>query len=167
MTSMQSKTDVREDGDRELVMTREFDAPRDLVFACYTDCEHLMQWWGPREWPLKHCTIDLRVGGKWHYCMVGPAGEEAWAIATYREITPTSRLVYMDYFSDAEGSEIPPETLTTIEFEDLRDGRTRMKTRATFASPEARAEVLAMGMVEGMNETLDRLDEHLAMAKRG
>jgi uncharacterized protein YndB with AHSA1/START domain len=162
MTSMEQKTNVREQGDRELIITREFDAPRELVFKAYTERDHLMKWFGPREWPLKHCTVDLRVGGKWHYMMGGPAGEEAWGLGIYREITPSSRLVYSDFFSDEKGTENPPGSVTAINFEDLGNGRTRLNTLATFASKEARAETLAMGMVEGMAETLDRLDEHLA-----
>ena len=157
-TSPAMKTVVREEGECDLLITREFAAEPALVFACYTERDHLMNWWGPREWPLKYCTIDLRVGGKWHYCMAGPQGQEAWSIATYREISPVTRLVYADFFSDAQGTETPPESLTALDFVDLGNGRTRLDGRATFASAEARAQVLAMGMVEGMNETLDRLD---------
>ena len=157
-----NKTSVTLEGDCDMLMTRTFEAPRELVFKAYTEPERLMQWWGPREWPLAVCKVDLRPGGIWHYCMKGPGGEEAWARADYKEIDPPKRLVYADAFSDADANVIPPESLTTIEFEDLGGGRTRINSRTTFASAEQRTEVMGMGMVEGMTESLDRLDEHLA-----
>ncbi len=162
MNSTERRTDVRTEGDRVLRVTRVFDAPRELVFKAWTDRDALMNWWGPREWPLAHCTLDLRVGGRWHYCMKGPNGEEAWGLGVYTEITPVSRLAYVDTFSDAEGSANPPETLMTVELEDLGDGRTRMNSTAEFASEAQRKQVMEMGMVEGLTESLDRLDEHLA-----
>jgi len=120
-----------------------------------------MQWWGPREWPTQKCTVDLRVGGVWHYCMVGPDGTEAWGIATYQEIAAPERLAFEDAFSDADGAVVPPKSTVIIELEDL-GGRTRQVGRSIFASAEERDQVLAMGMVEGMSETLDRLEELLA-----
>ena len=158
------KTNVTLDGDRDMVMTRTFDAPRELVFRAYTEPDRLMQWWGPREWPLAVCKVDLRPGGIWHYCMKGPAGEEAWGRADYKEIEPPKRLVFADAFSDPDANRIPPESQVTIEFEDM-GGKTRINSRTTFASAEQRAEVMGMGLIEGMTETLDRLDEHLAAAQ--
>ena len=72
--------------DRELLIERSFDAPRDLVWSAFTEPERLAHWWGPAGWTLPHCTLDLRVGGRWHYCMRGPGGEESWGLATYEEI---------------------------------------------------------------------------------
>lgn len=143
---------------------RIFNAPRDRVFAAYTQPEHITQWWAPRPWHLSHCTVDLRPGGVWRYCMAGPAGEEAWGMATYREIVAPERLVYEDSFTDADGNVNPalPVSVTTVTFEDLGDGRTRMSAIAVFATPEALQTVIDMGMEEGMNMCLDQLAELLA-----
>jgi len=162
MTTTTPATTVTLEGDRDLLVTREFNAPQALVFRAWTTQEGLMQWWGPREWPLAHCTLDLRVGGRWHYCMRGPNGEEAWGLGVYTEVTPTSRVAYVDTFSDAEGASRPPESLVTIDLDDLGNGRTRMRGRATFRSRADRDQALQMGMAEGLTESLDRLGEHLA-----
>jgi uncharacterized protein YndB with AHSA1/START domain len=147
--------------DRELAMERTFDAPRELVFEAWTDADHLKQWWGPRTYPASYCSVDLRVGGAWHYCLRGPEGQEAWGKAMYVEITPPERLVFDDSFSDRDGNIVPPTTRMTLTFED-RDGKTLMRGRSLYASPEDLQKVLEMGVEQGMNETLDRLDEHLA-----
>jgi uncharacterized protein YndB with AHSA1/START domain len=155
------KTNVRMEGDREIVVEREFDAPRELVFKAWTDADAIKGWWGPRTYPTTYCTLDLRVGGAWHYMMLGPNGEEAWGKGIYTEITPPERLAYRDYFSNAAGDLNPPEMLMTIEFRDV-GGKTLIHSTGRFESAEHRQQVLDMGMLEGMTETLDRLDEYLA-----
>jgi len=149
--------------DRELVMERVFNAPRELVFRAWTEPKHLAHWWGPKGWTLPVCKLDLRPGGVWHYCMRGPEGEESWGKATYREIVRPERLVYVDAFSDAEGNVNPalPEMVITVEFFE-HEGKTKVVSRTLFDTAEARDAVLAMGAVEGMNETLDRLEAYLA-----
>lgn len=156
----EATTDVSE---RELVMERVFNAPRELVFKAWTEPEHLAHWWGPKGWTLPVCTVDLRPGGEWHYCMRGPEGEESWGKATYREIVPPERLVYVDTFSDAEGNVNPalPQMVIAVEFFE-HEGKTKVVSRSLFATVEERDTVLAMGAVEGMNETLDRLEAYLA-----
>jgi uncharacterized protein YndB with AHSA1/START domain len=148
-------------GDRGIVMTRMFSAPRRLVFKAYSDCDHLNQWWGPRLWPLSYCDLDFRPGGTWHYCMRGPNGEEAWGKAIYREIVEPESLVYADAFSDAEGSTVPPESVVWVTFGD-EGKKTRLTVRTEFATAEDRETVLKMGAEEGIAETLDRLEELLA-----
>lgn len=149
--------------ERELVFTRQFDAPRELVFAAYSSCEHLRNWWGPRTWPMVDCTLDFRVGGIWHYCMRGPnEGDESWGRAVYEVIVEPERIVYNDAFSDSEGNinrELP-RTRATLEF-NPRDGKTVLTGRAEYPSAAELKQVLEMGMVEGMSETMDRLEEHL------
>ena len=147
-------------GDRELVFTRVFDAPRHLVFQAWTDPEHLKHWWGPKGCTLPVCNIDLRPGGVWHYCFVMPDGQESWGRAVYREIVPAERLVYADTFSDAEGNVLSPEMLVTVTFEE-QAGRTTVTIHTLFESPEERERIIGVGVIEGMNETLDRLEEHL------
>lgn len=150
-------------GDRELIVRRVFDAPRELVFKAWTEEEGLMRWWGPPTWPLKYCKVDLRPGGTWLYCMGGPNGEESWGKGVYKEILPPSRLVYADYFSNAEGAELSPPMVVAIDFID-QGGKTLMDSVTTWESPEDRAKVLEMGMIEGMSESMDRLDGVLTAA---
>jgi uncharacterized protein YndB with AHSA1/START domain len=154
---------------QELILERVFDAPRELVFQAFSEAEHLKQWWGPRGWTLTVCDIDFRPGGVWHYCMKCMDenqgdfyGMESWGKAVYEDIVKSEKIVYVDYFSDAEGNEsaeMPSTdvTLTFVEFE----GKTKLVNRALYASPEALKTVLDMGMEQGIAETWDRLDEHL------
>jgi uncharacterized protein YndB with AHSA1/START domain len=153
-------------GEDELVVTRDFDAPRDLVFAAWTDPRHVAQWWGPQGWTTPLCEIDLRPGGVWRYGMRSAAGQESWSEAVYREIDPPRRLVYTDTFTDAAGHPVEgmPRMLVTVTFEALgeHEGQTRLTIRTRVASPAERQALLDMGIVEGMGETLDRLAAHLA-----
>jgi uncharacterized protein YndB with AHSA1/START domain len=147
---------------RELIVKRIFSAPRDLVFKAWSDCDHLKHWWGPREWPLTHCKMDFRPGGTWLYCMTGPGGEEAWGKAVYSEIVEPERIVFTDYFSDADGNEAPgmPSSLTTVEFA-ARDSQTEVISRSQYTTEEDLKKVLDMGVIEGVTETWDRLEEYL------
>jgi len=81
---------------RPFVISREFDAPRDRVWRAWTEAERLKQWWGPKGFTVKQLTVDLRAGGKMHYCLQMPDGAEMWGLAVYREITKPSRLVWIN-----------------------------------------------------------------------
>ena len=151
-----------EAADRTLKMARTFDYPRELVFQAYTDGEALKQWFGPEGWPLTVSDMDFRVGGTWHYCMSGPDGEQAWGIATFEEIEAPSKLVYRDGFSDADRNIVPPESTVTIEFVEVGPSQTSLRVTSVFASNDERDQVLAMGMEEGMGQTLDHLEEYLS-----
>lgn len=157
------------ENDKVLVLERVFDAPRDLVFRMFKEPEHLAQWWGPRGWELPVCTVDFRPGGTWHYCMRCTDrnqgdfyGMESWGKAVYEEILEPERISYTDYFSDADGNEneAMPSTDVTLEFLDL-GGKTKLVSRAEYASAEALKTVLDMGMLQGITETWDRLEERL------
>lgn len=165
-----SKMVSRVENGKVLVLERVFDAPRDLVFEMFRDPEHLRRWWGPRGWELPVCNVDFRPGGAWHYCMkcVDPSqgefyGMESWGKAVYEEITAPEKIVYTDYFSDAEGNEndAMPATEVTLEFIE-RDGRTLLVSRSEYVSAEALEQVMGMGMLRGITETWDRLEERLA-----
>lgn len=150
--------------DRELIMERIFDAPPELVFEAYSSCEHLKHWWGPKEWPMKECTLDFREGGEWHYCLRGPnEGDESWGKAVYQEIVEPDRIVYTDYFSDKDGdiNEEMPGTKITMIFEPF-EGKTKLIGRSEYPTDEDLKTVLDMGVVEGMTSSLDRLEEYLA-----
>ncbi|MFW5941962.1 MAG: SRPBCC domain-containing protein [Chloroflexota bacterium] len=164
--TVQNKLTVERD-DRVLILTRIFEAPRELVFTTFSDCEHLKHWWGPEGWTLPVCEMDFRPGGKWHYCMRGPDGEESWGLTVYREIVAPERLVYTDSFSDEEGNTVDsmPSMLITVEFAEHDGNRTKITSRTEFASVEELESVVEMGAVEGMNQTWDRLDDYLATRK--
>ncbi|MFE0558790.1 SRPBCC domain-containing protein [Paenibacillus sp. NPDC058910] len=153
-----------------LVLERVFNAPRELVFKVFTDGEHLKQWWGPRGWEVTVSKMDFRPGGSWHYCMKcldkkqgDFYGMESWGESVYQEIEEPEKIVYIDYFSDAEGNiaEGMPATTVTMSFEE-QDGKTKLISRAVYESPEALKTVLDMGMEEGITQTWDRLEEYLA-----
>lgn len=161
----------RVEAGRELILERIFHAPRTLVFEAFSTAEHLRQWWGPRGWTIPHCTVDFRPGGQWHYCMkcVDEAqgqfyGMESWGLGVYREIDIPSRIVYTDYFSDADANINPtmPPTLSTLIFEEVEGGGTRVINHALYDTEEGLKTVMDMGMLQGISETWDRLAEHLA-----
>ncbi|MCM3039530.1 SRPBCC domain-containing protein [Paenibacillus motobuensis] len=163
----------RVENNRILVLERVFDAPRDLVFQMFKEPEHLKRWWGPRGWEIPVCNIDFRPGGVWHYCMKCVDqnqgqfyGMESWGKGVYKEIVEPEKIVYNDYFSDAEGNinESLPATLITMEFIDL-DGKTKLVNRSEYASAEALKTVIDMGMMQGISETWDRLGELLESLK--
>lgn len=169
MTDTMPALTSRVEHGKELLLERTFRAPPALVFAAFTQAEHLRQWWGPRGWEVTHCTVDLRPGGKWHYCMKcvdrGQGdfyGVESWGLGLYDEIEAPERLVYTDYFSDADGeinSEMP-SSQTILSFEDVAGG-TRVVSRSVYATEDALKTVMEMGMLQGITETWDRLAEHL------
>ena len=147
----------------ELVATRTFDAPRQLVFAAYSSCDHIKNWWGPRTYPTTFCEMDFRPGGTWRYCMTGPEGDEAWGKGVYSEIVEPERIVYRDYFTDSQGVESAemPSAAITVEFLQ-QNGRTELVSKTKYDSKEDLQKVLEMGVEEGFAETLDRLEEYLA-----
>lgn len=159
---------IEDTADREIVLTRVFDAPRELVFKAWTDPAHLMRWWAPKGCTTPFCKVDLRPGGKFHYCMRLPEGREIWGMGIYREIVVPSRLVYADSFADAQGNPVPPahygmsashpaESLVTVTFEE-HEGKTWLTLRhAIPVSVEERK-----GTEQGWGEMLDRLTEDLA-----
>lgn len=155
---------------QELILERIFDAPSELVFKAFSEAEHLKHWWGPRGWTLSVCNVDFRPGGIWHYCMTCTDknqgdfyGMESWGKAVYEDIVDGEKIVYIDYFSDAEGGEAEgmPASHITMLFEE-HDGKTKLISRARYASAEALQTVLDMQMEQGISETFDRLEEHLA-----
>jgi uncharacterized protein YndB with AHSA1/START domain len=161
---MAGKTNFTTDLEKgELTMKRTFDAPRELVFSAWSSCEHIKNWWGPRTYPTTFCEMDFRPGGVWRYCMTGPEGDEAWGKGVYSEIVRPERIVYRDYFTDAQGVESAemPSSVITLDFRQL-NGQTEVSSRTKYDSKEALQQVLDMGVEEGFAETLDRLEEYLA-----
>jgi uncharacterized protein YndB with AHSA1/START domain len=154
----------------ELVITRVFSAPRRLVFSAWTEPERLVRWWAPKDFTTPFCTVDLRPGGKFHFCMRTPEGREIWGIGVYREIVAPERLVYIDSFADADGNPVPPahygmsdshpaETLVTVTFAD-HEGGTKVTLRHSL--PESVEE--RKGTEQGWGEMFDRLERHLSVS---
>ena len=158
-----------------MVVTRIFDAPRELVWKAWTEPKYVMQWWGPKGFTAPVCQMDFRVGGKSLFCMKAPDGQEGWNGIEYHEIVPYEKIVSSMYFSDAEGNKIDPEQLgieyEAIEgaydvtlFEDLGDGRTKLTQIGNEPMESARDS----GQLEGWIETLDKVAavvEDLVQAK--
>ena len=115
-----SATIVTRRGDREIVLTREFDAPRELVFKAMTDPNHIPRWWGPRRYTTVVDKMDVRPGGKWRFINKGPDGEHAFR-GEYREIVPPERIVTTEAFDE---SWYPGEAVGMIELSERPPGRT-------------------------------------------
>lgn len=159
----------RVENERVLVLERVFDAPRELVFKMFKEPEHLKRWWGPKGWELPVCNVDFRPGGVWHYCMKCVDknqgdfyGMESWGKGVYKEMVEPEKIIYTDYFSDAEGNtnDAMPSTEVMMEFIDL-GGKTKLVSRSEYVSAEALKTVMDMGMLEGITQTWDRLEESL------
>ena len=143
--------------DREIHVERVFDAPRDRVFAAYTDPELIPEWWGPRGGTTVVDQMDVRPGGSWRFVIHQSDGTETAFRGTYREITPPERIVKTFEWEGMPGH-VAVETAT---FEDLGD-RTKLTETSLFHTTEERDGMLASGMERGMNEMYARLDELLA-----
>jgi len=143
--------------DREIHTERVFDAPRDRVFAAYTDPELIPQWWGPRDSTTVVDQMDLRPGGSWRFVIHHADGRENAFRGTYREISAPERIVQTFEWEGMPGH-VAVETAT---FEDL-GGRTKVATTSLFHTTDERDGALSSGMEDGTNETYARLDELLA-----
>ena len=144
--------------DRELIITRVFDAPRPLVFKVWTEPKHLMHWWGPKGFTLPTCTMDFRLGGAYRFCMRSPEGTDHWLQGVYREIMEPERLIFTYAWEDAEGKP-GHETLVTVTFAE-HDGKTKLTMQqAVFESVTAYKD-----HESGWTTCLDRLTKYLAKA---
>jgi len=141
--------------DREITLTRLFDAPRHLVFEAMTKPEHVRRWWGnlDERYGLTVCDIDLRPGGAWRWVGRGPKGEFAFR-GVYREIAPPDRLVFTEIFEPFPDGE---SLVTTVFTEE--NGKTRLTVTASYPSLEVREMVLKTGMEKGAAISYDRLEE--------
>lgn len=148
---------VTPQGDRDVVMTRDFDAPRAFVFDALTKPEHLRRWLlGPDGWELITCDIDLRVGGRFRYVWRkhGDASTDMGMSGVYRAVEPPARIVSTELFDqDWTGG----EAVSTVVLTE-KQGRTTLVNTVTYASREARDAVLKSGMESGVAVSYDRLD---------
>ena len=163
--------------DHEFVISRVFDAPRELVWKAFTDPEHMKHWWGPKGFTARVAKMDFRPGGSYHYCLRSPDGKDMWGKFVYCEIVAPERMVFINSFSDEHGGltrhpmspSWPLEMLSTFTFEE-QDGKTTLtikwipynateEERKTFDGARG-------GMTQGWTGTLDQLAEYLAKAQQ-
>jgi len=163
--------------ERDFVISRVFDAPRDLVWKAFTDPEHMKQWWGPKGFTVIQSKMDLRPGGTYHYGMRAPDGSAMWGKFVYREVEAPERMVFINSFSDEAGGITrhpmaptwPLEMLSIFTFEEEPGGKTKLTIR--WAPHNATAEEQKTfnagrdGMRQGWNGTLEQLTAYLAKNK--
>jgi uncharacterized protein YndB with AHSA1/START domain len=149
-------------GARTLVITREIAAPARLVFQCYSQREHLLQWFGPKDYPLTRCEVDFRVGGKFEMAMTGPSGEQNPPFGgTYREIVPDRKIVFDNGFFGPDAERM----VITVTFEE-RGAKTLLTMSTLFSSQAAYDEHVELGFREGTESGLDKLDALVARLQR-
>jgi uncharacterized protein YndB with AHSA1/START domain len=149
--------------DREVVITRTYDAPARLLFEAWSKPEHLMKWFGPVGWPLTLCEVDFRKGGRFRFAMTGPSGQQNMPFGgEYLEIVPNRKIVFDNAF-EAPGSK---KMITTVTF-DEKDGRTTLTHHTLFASATMKNEYVGMGFVQGVGSGFDQLAGVVAAMKAG
>lgn len=145
-------------GDREIVVARDFDAPRALVYAAFVDPKHLPAWWGPRGYTLTTREIEVRVGGRWRFEMRSPEGRVFPNRIVYSELRSGERIAY-EHGSDVDDD--PARFQVTITFEALSVARTRVTMRSLFRTAAQREGVIGFGAIELGQSTLDKGAAHL------
>ena len=148
--------------DREIRLTRLFDAPRNLVFDAMSKPEHVTRWWGclGEGYSVPVCEIDLRPGGRWRFVNRTPKGELVAFYGVYREIAPPERLVFTEIFEQFPDT----ESVVTAVFTE-ENGKTRLTVTALYPSLEVRDVVLKSGMERGAGISYDRLEDVVARLK--
>ncbi len=148
-----------------MVVTRVFDAPRELVWKAWTDPQYVMQWWGPKDFYCPFCEMDFRVGGKFLCCMRALDGQfEGWNAGEYHEIVPHEKIVFSMYFSDSKGNRVEAAEVgieheaidgahDMVLFEDLGNGQTKV----TYIGNETMQNAIQSGQLEGTKQILDKV----------
>jgi len=156
----------------EFIITRQFNAPRELVWKAWTEREHLMKWFGPKGVTIPAAKMDFRPDGIFHYCMKTPDGKEMWGKWIFREIVPPKKLVLINSFSDADGGITrhplsptwPQEMLSTTTFEEV-DGKTKLTIQwVPFNATEEEIKTFDSargGMTQGWTGTFEQLEQYL------
>ena len=148
-----------------IIIERTYNAPVELVWKAWTNAEQLKKWWAPVGCSTPNCMVDLRVGGKFHFCMRLPDGRDIWALGIYKEIVEGEKIVYADYFSDPEGNrrkpsfygfspEHPEETIITVIFQEV-NGKTKVTLNQTMPNVFKESEE----MEQGWREMFDKLEK--------
>lgn len=140
---------------RELVIERVFDAPRDLVFEVWTKPEHLINWWGPSDFTLPHCEADFRVGGAYRFCMLSPDGIKYWVSGRYQEIIEPETILFT-WVREDESGKIWCRNSVRVTFEDL-DGKTAFRLHQKLFETVAYCEQHSIGWTQ----CIDRLQQYV------
>ncbi len=157
-----NETVVTLPSDTEVQVERIFDAPRDLVWDCYTDETLVADWLGPRRLKMRIEKWDFRVGGEWHYFHIDEGGNEYEFFGEFREIEQPTKIVQtFNFVMEPQ----PPASIDSVEFIELGDGRTKLVGSTTFESKEQRDGMVQSGMEKGMSESFEQLDEILDSRK--
>jgi uncharacterized protein YndB with AHSA1/START domain len=150
-------------GDREIVIARVLDAPRELVWEAWTRPEHVTQWWGPQGFTTTIETMDVRPGGIWRHVMHGPDGTDYPNQSRFDEVVKPERIVYTHGGGKKGGPGVSFVATWTLEALGAQGGQTRLTIRMVFASPAERDTVVReYGAIEGGKQTLERLAQFLA-----
>jgi uncharacterized protein YndB with AHSA1/START domain len=152
---------------KTITVKREFDAEVALVWDAYTKSELLDQWWAPKPWKARTKTMDFREGGYWHYAMVGPEGEEHWALANYQKIQPKKSFTGLDAFADAEGNvnKQMPQSKWETSFTD-KGQITLVQIHISYDDLAQLETTIQMGFKEGLSMAMEGLDELLPSLKK-
>lgn len=146
---------VETPSDTEVRVMRTFNAPRKLVFECWTDCRHLQRWLlGPEGWSMPECEVDARPGGRWYHLWRNDRGEQFSMSGEFTEVTPFERIVNTEIYEDN-----PPSTNTLVLTEE--GGKTTATLTMQYVSKEVRDMVLGTGMTDGMATSYNRLEEYI------
>jgi uncharacterized protein YndB with AHSA1/START domain len=150
-----------------ITVKKAFDAALPLVWQAYTDPEILDKWWAPKPWKAQTKVMDFKTGGHWLYAMVGPAGEEHWAIANYTLVEDQKRFTAQDAFSDSDGNintEMPQSNWDS-NFNSI-EGGTLVTFHIAYPDLAALEATIAMGFKEGLTMAAQGLDEYFASLKK-
>ena len=148
--------------DKEMIIERVFDAPRELVYRAWTEPEHLAKWWGPQGMSVVTVEHDFTIGGSWRFEMGPTGGEGGMPLKSiFREIVPLERIVTDETMEKVEGQDAPEEMMTvTVTFEDQGE-KTKMTMRILHASTELREKSEEIGIQFGWGSSFDSLDDYL------
>ncbi len=161
------------------VVSRVFNAPRDLMWTVFTDPKHMGQWFGPKGFPGTYAKMDFRVGGMYHYALKAPDGSTMWGRFIYREIDPKNKIVSVNSFSDEQGGisthpmspTWPKEMLSTFSFEDAGPGKTKFTVTwvplpGSSAQEVSTFDTMRTSITGGWSGTFERLEDYLAQAQK-
>jgi uncharacterized protein YndB with AHSA1/START domain len=143
--------------DQQILVTREFDAPKHLVYEAWTTPELVRRWWTSKRGEMTICEIDLRVGGRWRYAMIADGGQEVAFHGEYREILPNERIVSTEVYEGIPDAEAHA-ALNTVTFDEA-GGRTTITLLVEHTSKEDRDMHIESGMEDGLQDALDLLEE--------
>jgi uncharacterized protein YndB with AHSA1/START domain len=151
---------------RTITVQREFAAELPLVWDAYTKPEILDQWWAPKPWKARTKSMDFREGGSWHYAMVGPAGEEHWAVANYIKIQDQKEFIGLDAFTDADANINPdmPKSKWDVTFTDKGE-KTHVQSLISYDDLAHLEATIEMGFKEGLTMAMENLDVLLPALK--